>query len=706
MAKKKSGVSLKQLFLEKGERYGFYLAAAILVLFLTLGGMKAVTSASPNTIVGKFDKGVKDVEQKIRQKPGQDPKALDPVIYGDSTVPEIPFNKVVARNDLFDQTLNERTTRLNPQIIPPVAAQVDFVRGSIGSYQIFEQNGELYISVLTERAAVHSDPQRINRLVTRIRGRQGQPRPPQPVPVAPPAAGGNSPAGGPRRGGPPILPGQGMGAGADMQVQIKKLSDKDIDQARLAETLDPRRMVVVTLAVPYKAQVEEYRRKLRAKDRNSISEYPEYRGFVVERRQLVLDGATEEQGWTAIDMQATLHDMFARTIDFEPEYPPTNMAPDLQALYPRVIPDESFELVIPRPKLYHGEYPPVNLPAITSALKALAASGDRATEVQTQTQQRVSEVNVFNRGSATDQTPGGAIGRPTLPGGPGRGFRPGMRIAIPPANPNNPNQQMQRVEDEDAWLMRFIDITTEPGHVYQYRVALKALNPNFHKPAKELAMPSLADKEMLQSEFFEVPTSVVVPPEEFLYAAAKNEHQHRVTERMPSPGLWDETWVQLQHWYAYVSPKDEQLTSPFGEWLVADIKAIRGQKIGETAQVLLPLWSMENTAFLFRDPPRRRPSAPSVTMAPREAGADVADRPDPHARRNPGGLRGGDRKLCQPETEPCAGLRRRRDAPPGRGRPAPGGPERPGPGRRRASQTGRRLDQMVDASQRSHQREE
>ena len=66
--------------------------------------------------------------------------------------------------------------------------------------------------------------------------------------------------------------------------------------------IDPHRIVVVTLAVPYKAQVEEYRRALRAKDTDNLSEYPEYRGFVVERRRLALDGTTEEQPWAPLDM--------------------------------------------------------------------------------------------------------------------------------------------------------------------------------------------------------------------------------------------------------------------------------------------------------------------------------------------------------------------------------------------------------------------
>ena len=46
MAKKKSGINFKQILLQKGERYGFYAASGLLLLFLFLGVFKAVTSAA------------------------------------------------------------------------------------------------------------------------------------------------------------------------------------------------------------------------------------------------------------------------------------------------------------------------------------------------------------------------------------------------------------------------------------------------------------------------------------------------------------------------------------------------------------------------------------------------------------------------------------------------------------------------------------
>jgi hypothetical protein len=223
----------------------------------------------------------------------------------------------------------------------------------------------------------------------------------------------------------------------------------------------------------------------------------------------------------------------------------------------------------------------------------------------------IDETNPFKRGS-------GNVGGSSGPGGtaapPGRGddTRRGFRLpGMPPAG--GPGNQATSVEDEDAWILRFIDVTVEAGHLYQYRVAVKALNPNYQKPTKDLAVPALALKEFLQSEFFEVPDPAVVPPEEHLYAAAKDERKNHITDKRPLAGLWDETWVQMQRWYAFIRPEGLPRQEPFGEWLVSDLKVHRGEYVGQREPVLLPLWSMENGMFLFREPPRARP-APSVVV--------------------------------------------------------------------------------------------
>ena len=52
-----------------------------------------------------------------------------------------------------------------------------------------------------------------------------------------------------------------------------------------------------------------------------------------------------ESDWTPLDMQATLGELFAKTVDFEPENPPAEHGSDCGALYPRVLPPDEFELL-------------------------------------------------------------------------------------------------------------------------------------------------------------------------------------------------------------------------------------------------------------------------------------------------------------------------------------------------------------------------
>src|SRR5207248_5897959 len=124
---------------------------------------------------------------------------------------------------------------------------------------------------------------------------------------------------------------------------------------------------------------------------------------------------------------------------------------------------------------------------------------------------------------------------------------------------------------------------------------------------KELQMPKFADDEELPSGWFELPDSVSVPQDEFLYAAAKDERNKKVTQRMQQESP-DVTYLQIQRWADFVRPSGDPRPEPIGDWLVAEIKAHRGQLIGETTKIKLPLWSLVAGAFQFRDSPLRAPA--------------------------------------------------------------------------------------------------
>src|SRR5947209_8253746 len=263
-------------------------------------------------------------------------------------------------------------------------------------------------AVKNERLKNANDASRSPQRVRKSRKQPPPPGPnqPAPPPAPPPAAPGGPPAGGPSMGARSMgAPGGGLaGRTTETTIEYKPLADKDIDSAALAETLDPRRMVVVTASIPYRQQVDEYRRALRAQTKDALSEFPEYRGYVVERRVFSLDGKTLQGDWASLDVAATVRDLYSRTVDFEPENPPPDMPADLKALYPRVLPPDEYELLLPRPKLYGGEYPPVRLTTVADALKSLVEKGEKTADVKTATQQTIDETNPFHRGTGQSGT--------------------------------------------------------------------------------------------------------------------------------------------------------------------------------------------------------------------------------------------------------------------------------------------------------------
>src|SRR5262249_33045171 len=123
----------------------------------------------------------------------------------------------------------------------------------------------------------------------------------------------------------PGLGGGGAAPGEEAEIAAKNLDDKDLDGAKLAESITPLRMVVVYGTVPYKEQVLEYQRALRAQMAEALqgtSELPQYHSYNVEREVWSLDGKERLQEWTKLDLTATLADLFFKTIEFEDDFDP------------------------------------------------------------------------------------------------------------------------------------------------------------------------------------------------------------------------------------------------------------------------------------------------------------------------------------------------------------------------------------------------
>jgi hypothetical protein len=83
--------------------------------------------------------------------------------------------------------------------------------------------------------------------------------------------------------------------------------------------------------------------------------------------------------------------------------------------------------------------------------------------------------------------------------------------------------------------------------------------------------------------------------------------------------------LQLQRWADFVRPNGIARPEPIGDWLIADLKVHRGQFIGETTKIKLPLWSMVANTFLFRDPVGSRPAMSMFAPRQRSDGQWLVD---------------------------------------------------------------------------------
>jgi hypothetical protein len=636
--------NFKQLLVEKGERVGFAVAAVLLVVFLALGGYVASTSASATSITGEFDNKIKAAEGKINGPMTSPPEPINPVVYENSTTPRIDFTRYRTPNEYFMPLGVESAKRVNPKILPLLEAQADYVRGAAGVYDITDGPNGKQISVIVNRKPTKNDAKSQRDLLRKAKNRAKAPPPPQRGPgfpgggpgggPGPMGGGGMGSGGGGGDGGDRGPGGMGQGMGRGQQPDEPEIHQKDLnelekspDQFKLAETLLPLRMIVFTGAVPYRAQVAEHARALRAQSPEALPshELPLYRAFVVQRKVWFPTG--QESDWNTIDIIAMYGDTYARTIDFEDEtqrFKAVEAEADLYNYLPFIIPEENQYLLLPRPKLRRGQYEPIDLKKIEDTLKELKKQGNTNVELQgrNKLQGKFGDIgDLFNR-TGSQQQGGGAGGRGA--GGGDAGTAGGGGDRRPPAGPGSGGARppagdmgsgppfagggsgVNRLTFEEAWLMRFIDIDIHPGYAYSYRVKLKAENPNFEMPVQQLAYPTLAkDKELIGDDWFTLPQRIVVPGEDFIYAATKDEKdRNKDTEKMPPVGKPDETYVQVHKWFLNIRTPDWR--APMGEWMIADIKAFRGQYIGETVSLKMPVWFMTHSQFLFRENVKRQ----------------------------------------------------------------------------------------------------
>lgn len=210
-------------------------------------------------------------------------------------------------------------------------------------------------------------------------------------------------------------------------------------QALLAEISVPQRMVIVSAAFPYRAQLERYRQALRLRSIQELANQPEllpkFLTLQVRRRTLNQEGQVL-QAWSELNLENDYKPILAVAAATEAE------ADEIKKV---VFPG----LVMTRLRLAQGDYPPLRLQTLQKTIRFLQ---ERGKDAQTK------------------------------------------ELVVP-----------------DQCLVRFLDVTVEPGKTYEYQVQIRLANPN-HGQKELVAYPALAEPKVLTGQWEpEKPISMTVP---------------------------------------------------------------------------------------------------------------------------------------------------------------------------------------------------
>lgn len=557
----------KQFMLEKGEWVGTGVAGVLAVSLIVIGTVSAVTSKSPNEVASDITGKATQLRNNTQNMPPKTPYQIPPVLLTRVTHDLVPPQQYALATDFFIQTSLDDNKRRNPDILGPREFQPSLIRGQVQFNDVtMDKDGNLKISIVVAENAptVLTKPKKKN-------ARQAEVQ--RALNFAQSPGGGNKgifanmqPPGGAQ--GPVRSPNPGMLGESGNTATRNKIVPVPLDAidttTRLAVIVNPVRMLMVSASFPFKDQLESFRRALRyrnltelLKDQESL---PNFKGIEVQRRTLRPDGKLVED-WADLDIRESVRWAYYRYVMSRS----VGSELDDVRLKPVLVPG----LVQPRPKLMsHQRYPSVNLKLISQTLDTLEKqnkSNAKPVENPLRTKLMGNEVELF-AGQADDS-------KPTMP-------MDGVATEST-AKPEGPVVP-------DYCLMRFFDMTVRAGFVYEYQVRVKVANPNYQKKKELMAYPSLAEIKDLYSPWVKLPNPVEVPRELFFYAV---DDRIDVTDK-------DRTRVQIHYWLDNVR-LDPGLNEyyPVGDWTVKDLPTYRGEFVGRTENVDVPMWFPENYRY-------------------------------------------------------------------------------------------------------------
>jgi hypothetical protein len=649
MAKKiKLNFDFKKFFIEKGERVAFALAVVIMLVMVVMSGLSTAlgnSSAATNT---KTLKNLNEMAGNAMRSssPAPDLSALPPdlrVAKVDSIDPEL----FACERPFFGKDSQADRKWRQPKVLAPVEFAAEVMRGGIESYLVVmgDDHKPNKIGVLSAHedkldlaaAARMQGMFRKYSPLMAMSGRGGAPG----LQGGPGGALGGGPGGGEggRRGrtGTPQAPAGPAGPGADLLSRIAHAQEEDLKfltvqafmesgSKKLAQTVIPTRMAIISGSFPYRAQLEEYRRALHFDSIESMLSVvsPEFLGMMVQRRTVKSNGEPITD-WEDLDIDTPIKQLKLVSTGY------TKESDDFLRYGIIVYPNR---LVMPRPKLIrHENYPDEKLNLLT---KVVTDTKKSAEPVVAPPPPRKSifenDIDVWSENPFMAQGAGGNAQAPeptrvaAAPGiggpdyttsanrprrGRGRGGRlgPGGEMDEPEEPAGGPAGQRvlaTRVPPEYC-LFRFLDVTVEPGRSYEYQVKIETANPNYNNPDRAVTESLTKDPSIVADQWTLVtdnteggkrPLRVTVPDDLEYYA---------VNEQVPGPREnSDQKAMEVHRWLdnVQVNPADLASKVPVGDWTILPrILVKRGEYIGRMAEAKVPVWKPTLNGFAIATPP-------------------------------------------------------------------------------------------------------
>jgi hypothetical protein len=220
---------------------------------------------------------------------------------------------------------------------------------------------------------------------------------------------------------------------------------------------------------------------------------------------------------------------------------------------------------------------------------------------------------------------GAGLGGP--PGPIGAPPRPGFRDPLNPRGPGGvgpggagPGPAGADVFLPEHCLIRFFDVTIEPGKTYEYRMKVCMANPNAGRPDRP---PE--GQELEARDWYVVPEKARLAPDLAFYGVDQKEIDARDPGNLP-PGprnvypvrTW-ETVVQVHRWVDFLPVKNRGAL-PVGDWAIAERVVVgRGEPLPRP-RVELSYWRTAQASFAMAAEPAKegvpKPKGPPQVELP------------------------------------------------------------------------------------------